>query len=83
MVRHWMANTGCSLLLYRALPPVVIEFFTPKRQQFSLSFNMPVSTHTKKKQTIAFGRCIKDSADVIEIKPCSVYVLSGRKYVFD
>jgi hypothetical protein len=33
VVRHWMANTGCSLLLYRALPPVVIEFFTPKRQQ--------------------------------------------------
>jgi hypothetical protein len=34
MVRYWMANTGCSLLLYRALPPVVIEFFTPKRQHF-------------------------------------------------
>jgi hypothetical protein len=29
-----VASIGCNFLLYRALPPVVIEFFTPKRQHF-------------------------------------------------
>jgi hypothetical protein len=48
-----------------------------------LSFNMPVSAYTKKKQAIALGRRIEDSADVIEMKSCSICILSGRKYVFD
>jgi hypothetical protein len=37
----------------------------------------------KKKQTITFSCCIKDSTDVIEIKPCSIYILLGHKYIFD
>jgi hypothetical protein len=44
---------------------------------------MPVSAYTKKKQTIVLGCRIKDSANVIKIKPCSIYVLSGRKYIFN
>jgi hypothetical protein len=44
---------------------------------------MPVSAHTKKKQAIALGCRIEDSTDIVEIKPCSICVLSGRKYVFD
>jgi hypothetical protein len=44
---------------------------------------MPVSIYTKKKKTIAFSYYIKDSVDIIEIKPCSIYMLSGRKYVFN
>jgi hypothetical protein len=50
---------------------------------FSLSFIMTVSAHTKKKQTIAFSRRIKDSTRAVEIKPCSVYMSSGRKYIWD
>jgi hypothetical protein len=48
-----------------------------------LFFNMPVSIYTKKKQTIALGYRIEDSIDIIEIKPCFIYISSGRKYVFD
>jgi hypothetical protein len=48
---------------------------------FSFSFNMIVFVYTKKKQTIALSCRIKDFADIIEIKPCSIYILSGRKYV--
>jgi hypothetical protein len=44
---------------------------------------MPIFAYTKKKQAIAFSRRIKDSADIIEIKPCSICVLLGRKYIFD
>jgi hypothetical protein len=49
----------------------------------SLSFNMTVSVYTKKKQAIALGCCIEDSADVIKIKPCFICMLSGCKYIFD
>jgi uncharacterized membrane protein YiaA len=44
---------------------------------------MTVSAYIKKKQTIALGCYIKDSANVIEIKPYSVCISSGRKYIFD
>jgi tRNA(Glu) U13 pseudouridine synthase TruD len=44
---------------------------------------MTVSAHTKKKQAIVFGRRIEDSTRAAEMKPCSVYVSSGRKYVWD
>jgi hypothetical protein len=46
-------------------------------------FNMLVSIYTKKKQTIVLGRRIEDSTNIIKIKPCSIYMLSSRKYVFD
>jgi hypothetical protein len=39
--------------------------------------------YIKKKQTIALDRRIENSADIIEIKPCSVYISSSRKYIFD
>jgi hypothetical protein len=44
---------------------------------------MIIFAYIKKKQTIALGRYIEDSADIIEMKPCSVCILSGRKYIFD
>jgi hypothetical protein len=44
---------------------------------------MTVSAHTKKKQAIALGRRIKDSTNAAEMKPCSICMLSGRKYVWD
>jgi hypothetical protein len=44
---------------------------------------MTVSAHTKKKQAIALGRRIEDSINAAEIKPCSVCVSSGRKYIWD
>jgi hypothetical protein len=50
---------------------------------FSLSFNITVFVYTKNKQVIVFGCYIKDSIDIMEIKPCSICVSSGRKYVFD
>jgi hypothetical protein len=46
-------------------------------------FNITVSIYTKKKQVIALGCHIEDSANIIEIKPCFIYILSGRKYIFD
>jgi hypothetical protein len=39
--------------------------------------------YIKKKQTIALGRRIKNSTNTIEIKPCSIYISSSRKYIFD
>jgi hypothetical protein len=39
--------------------------------------------YIKKKQVIALGRHIEDSADIIEIKPYSICISSGRKYIFD
>jgi hypothetical protein len=48
-----------------------------------LSFIITVSAYIKKKQVIALGYCIKDSADIIKIKLCFVYILSSRKYIFD
>jgi hypothetical protein len=36
-----------------------------------------------KKQIIALGCCIEDSANIMEIKPCFIYILSSRKYIFD
>jgi hypothetical protein len=44
---------------------------------------MTVFVYTKKKQAIVFGCYIKDSTNIIEIKPCFIYILSGRKYIFD
>jgi hypothetical protein len=44
---------------------------------------MTVSAYIKKKQAIILGCHIKDSIDIIEMKPCSIYISSGRKYVFD
>jgi hypothetical protein len=46
---------------------------------FSFLFIITVSAYTKKKQAIALGRRIEDSTNAAEIKPYSVYVLSGRK----
>jgi hypothetical protein len=46
-------------------------------------FTITISAYTKKKQAIVLGRCIEDSADIIEMKPCSVCMLSGRKYIFN
>jgi hypothetical protein len=44
---------------------------------------MTVSAYIKKKQAIAFGRYIKNSADIIEMKSCFVCISSSRKYIFD
>jgi hypothetical protein len=46
-------------------------------------FTITVSAYTKKKQAIALGRRIEDSTNAAEMKPCSVCVSSGRKYVWD
>jgi hypothetical protein len=45
-------------------------------------FNITIFIYTKKK-TIIFSCYIKDSVNIIEIKPCFIYMLSGYKYIFN
>jgi hypothetical protein len=54
-----------------------------QKPPFFLLFIMTVSAYIKKKQTITLGCRIEDSTNTAEIKPCSVCISSGYKYVWD